>query len=159
MNCHNYRSQWTRFSCTPLPREIWESQDYEAWADHCSECSLCSDWSLAAQVRARGEDPERFACVHMAVRVTSVCERHTDRHDCPEALVLYNPRFDEYGIPIRDGGSSVAVIRFCPWCGIQLPESRRAEWFARIEALKIDPWSDDVPAEYQTDEWYRGKAT
>lgn len=23
----------------------------------------------------------------------------------------------EYGVPVRDGGSSYLVIEYCPWCG------------------------------------------
>ncbi len=26
-----------------------------------------------------------------------------------------------YGIPINDGGASMIVIQYCPWCGGKLP--------------------------------------
>ena len=55
------------------------------------------------------------------------------------------------GLP---GGSSVINIRFCPWCGSRLPDSRRDEWFDRVEELGVDPWGYDVPEEYMSDAWY-----
>lgn len=31
-----------------------------------------------------------------------------------------------YGIPIHDGGTSVIVIKYCPWCGQQLPKPKKS---------------------------------
>ena len=42
--------------------------------------------------------------------------KHPDRFDCPHALIDYNP-FREYGLIVHDGGTAVAVIDYCPWCG------------------------------------------
>jgi hypothetical protein len=61
----------------------------------------------------------------MAGRVNYRCETHPDVFDCPDNLIYYSAKFDEYGIIIHDGGSSFIVISFCPWCGTKLPESRR----------------------------------
>jgi hypothetical protein len=47
-----------------------------------------------------------------------------------ELGVIYeNNKFNEYGIPIPDGGTSRLNIQFCPWCGVCLPNSKRDEWF------------------------------
>ena len=51
----------------------------------------------------------------MAEAVGSVCKEHPDRFDCPDALLDFNPRMQEYGIIIHDGGSSVVTIGYCPW--------------------------------------------
>lgn len=40
-----------------------------------------------------------------------------------EKSVLYIPEFQKYGIRILDGGSSIKIINYCPWCGNQLPAS------------------------------------
>jgi len=57
------------------------------------------------------------------------CDQHPDPMDCPDLVVFYNPKFDEHGIPIRDGenGSAGSYVRiaYCPWCGARLPESTR----------------------------------
>jgi hypothetical protein len=69
--------------------------------------------------------------------------------------IIYNSKFDEYGIKIMDGGSSSIEINYCPWCGERLPNSRRDEWFDILEKLGIDPWGGDVPEIFRTDEWYK----
>lgn len=90
--------------------------------------------------------------------VTNTCEDHTDRHECPDCLIDYNSKFDEYGIIIHDSGSSVLTIDFCPWCGSKLPESRRDEWFDELEKIGItDPQEQTIPTKFITDEWYRNK--
>ncbi|WP_433208553.1 DUF6980 family protein [Dactylosporangium sp. CS-047395] len=82
-------------------------------------------------------------------------DRTEDPWDDPDVVVVYMPKFDEYGLPVRDGGSSMVVIGFCPWCGSRLPESRRDAWFDAMERLGVDPWEDDVPEEYLTDAWWK----
>jgi hypothetical protein len=46
-------------------------------------------------------------------------------------IIQYWPRFAEYALPVHDNDERPAisgiVIRFCPWCGKQLPKSRRDE--------------------------------
>ena len=84
------------------------------------------DYSTYRQrIIERGHDPALFPCVHIAEQVTRTCEQHPDPHDCPDILIVYFSKYDEYGIPIRDGGSSIVTIHFCPWCGTKLPESKR----------------------------------
>src|SRR4051812_25368683 len=87
----------------------------------------------------------RHCCDDMRVALTSSCAQHPDRFDCPDALVDYIPKFDEYGLIIHDGGRSAFVIRFCPFCGAILPESKRDKWFETLEALCIDPWARRFP--------------
>ncbi len=93
----------------------------------------------------------------MDAEVSKVCEMHADRFDCPDALVHYIPKFDEYGLIIHDGGTSSLLITYCPWCGQGLPESKRDQWFEVIEALGLEPASNDIPEEYRSDAWYRSK--
>jgi hypothetical protein len=77
-------------------------------------------------VRLRGgESVDRHCCEVMRREVERVCDQHPDRFNCPDCLVHYSPRFREYGLIVHDGGSSTCLIRFCPWCGAQLPESLR----------------------------------
>lgn len=37
-----------------------------------------------------------------------------------ENSIVFVPRTKEYGVPIRDGGSSFLVMKYCPWCGKEL---------------------------------------
>jgi len=71
--------------------------------------------------------------------------------------VKYNEKFNEYSIPCFDSPGSVLCLDFCPWCGTKLPDSKRDEWFARLESLGYEsPFEnfDDIPLEYKTSEWY-----
>lgn len=77
---------------------------------------------------------------------------------CPDSdkIVTYSAPLDEYGIVIHDGGDSSIKIKFCPWCGKKLPESKRDKWIAKLEKMGYDsPFTDDIPAEYRTDAWQR----
>ncbi|RZU40289.1 DUF6980 family protein [Edaphobacter modestus] len=65
---------------------------------------------------------------------THCCERMTLLlNDGEGAAIIYNSKFDEYGIPVLDGGSSYITLEFCPWCGAKLPPSKRDEYFGRLE--------------------------
>lgn len=98
----------------------------------------------------------RHCCDKIARQVDFSCASHDDPSDCPDALIIYVPKFDEYGIRLHDGGTSYMLIQFCPWCGARLPASRRCEWFDRLEALGIEnPAESEIPAEFTTDAWYR----
>lgn len=88
----------------------------------------------------------------------SKCQQHPDRWDCPDALITYSTRFDEYGIIIHDGGTSKIAIYYCPWCGSKLPESQSNRWFDELEALGfLDPFDDDIPEQYKDDRWRKQK--
>jgi hypothetical protein len=58
-------------------------------------------------------------CKRMAADLTHKCDHHTDRFDCPDALVHVS-RDGTYGLIVHDGGSSVITIAHCPWCGTRL---------------------------------------
>jgi len=73
-----------------------------------------------------------------------------------DVIVEYTEVFDEYGIPIHDGGSSKIHINFCPWCGTKFPESKRDLWFDTLEKLGFnEPFFQDIPDEFKSDKWYK----
>ncbi len=81
------------------------------------------------------------------------------RHHLSEGELhfTYIPKFREYGISYADGGDSMQLIAYCPWCGHALPKSLRMEWFNELETLKIDP-DGEVPTRYCTDEWWANES-
>lgn len=81
------------------------------------------------------------------------CGRHDDPYDCPDALVTFSARFQEYGRLIHDGGTSACGIDFCPWCGRRLPESQRDRWFDELERRGVDPWEDEIPEPFRDERW------
>lgn len=118
IDCDLYRSQFKRFMSFPLPCEVWDSADYEEWQTHGIKCLACREWNLVKQVQERGIDLSDYPCVHVAYHSTYICEQHTDAWECPDMTLVRTS--GGFGIPIRDGGSSVIRIEFCPWCGVSL---------------------------------------
>ena len=95
-------------------------------------------------------------CKEMKRQLEITCDLHNDPFKCPDRLMFYSARFDEYGIIIHDGGNSYSVIHFCPWCGKKLPDSKRDLWFDTLKAGGYDdPAKQKIPVEFTTDEWYR----
>ncbi len=96
-------------------------------------------------------------CEDMTRHLGKMCDHHDDAFECPDHVLTYAPAFDEYGLIIHDGGSSSYEIRFCPFCGTRLPDSRRDEWFSKLEGLGFEtPFTDDrIPVECTSDAWYR----
>jgi hypothetical protein len=93
-------------------------------------------------------------CDEMRIALELRCDRHTDHWECPDIAVVYHEPFDEYGLPIRDGGMSYLLIRHCPWCGAALPAARRDDWFDVIEEAGLDPdGTDKLPAEFLRADW------
>jgi hypothetical protein len=93
-------------------------------------------------------------CARMVMALEFTCDQHADPMECPDTALIYNEPFDEYGIPIRDGGPSYLVIDNCPWCGTRLPRSQREAWFDAVEAAELDPDDvDTLPERYLTAAW------
>ena len=80
---------------------------------------------------------ERHCCDEMRRQIAWQCADHADQFECPDALVRYSDRFDEYGLIIHDGGTSVAVISFCPWCGSKLPDEAVKDFLdTRLQVIR-----------------------
>ncbi|MDT0449446.1 DUF6980 family protein [Streptomyces hesseae] len=92
-------------------------------------------------------------CQAMNSHVNVLCGEHSDVYACPDTLIGFSAKFQEYGLIVHDGGTSSIIIEFCPWCGRCLPESQRERWFDELERRGIDPWEDEVPAEFQDARW------
>lgn len=100
----------------------------------------------------------RHCCSAMTKALEHHCAEHSNRFECPDALISYYDKFDEYGLIIHDGGTAVSSIDYCPYCGKKLPESKRDLWFDTLESMGYDdPTEQEIPSEFQSGDWYRGK--
>lgn len=63
---------------------------------------------------------EGHCCDDMTRHVDLTCSIH-EPQDCPDSVIAWWPETNRYGIRIHDGGGSVYVIAYCPWCGRSLP--------------------------------------
>ena len=122
MNCKEFKDKYQQYTNLPLPREVWNTKNYEEWSDHMVECSACWEWNMEQIVINRGYKISDFPCIHIAYRATETCEQHPDPWDCPDIVLVKIE--DSYGIPVRDGGSSWIEIDFCPWCGKKLKPNK-----------------------------------
>jgi hypothetical protein len=68
--------------------------------------------------------------------------------------VVYDPVFDEYRLVWSNWTAERALIVHCPWCGVRLPSSKRARWFAELDRLGLRPDDPDLPARLKTDAWW-----
>jgi hypothetical protein len=158
MTCSEYKTSYAKFSEFPLPRQVCETSEYEDYMGHASTCRSCADWDLARRVEARGFELSRYPCVHVAEQVTRTCPEHPDPWDCADIAFVYVPKFDEYGIPVRDGGSSILVMQYCPFCGVKLPDSKKNLWFEELAKLGFDnPSGQEIPEEFKSDSWWRAR--
>ncbi len=96
----------------------------------------------------------RHCCSAMKQALAHDCDQHATPFDCADTALVYNEPFDEYGIPVRDGGESYLIVTHCPWCGGKLPGSRREAWFDAIDALGLgDAHFDMIPQKFLTSAW------
>ena len=98
----------------------------------------------------------KHCCNEMEKAIEFDCEQHSDGYECPNTMISYIPKFDEYGIIIHDGGTASTGIAYCPWCGTKLPTSKRDLWFDTLEALGFDdPSEQDIPEKFLGSNWHR----
>ncbi|WP_397304903.1 DUF6980 family protein [Peribacillus butanolivorans] len=67
---------------------------------------------------------KKHCCDDMAYHENFKCEIHEKPFECPDKLVIYYEKDNEYGLIIHDGGSSSIEILFCPWCSKKLSEGK-----------------------------------
>lgn len=101
---------------------------------------------------------EPLCCDDMRAALTNACEEHAgDPFACGDQLVSHSPTFGEFGLIVHDGGASSVLIRFCPWCGSKLPESRRDAWFDEIEKRGLEPHAETLPDTMKGAAWRQSK--
>lgn len=98
----------------------------------------------------------RPCCEPMRHALDFACEEHADPFACADGIIVYSEVFDEYGLPVHDGGTSYVLIDNCPWCGGRLPESQRERWFDETERLLGPDCAENaLPERYLTGGWRR----
>jgi hypothetical protein len=101
---------------------------------------------------------KKHCCEKMSLEASRTCKDHEDPFTCPDCIIFYSSKFDEYGIIIHDGGMASFSIQFCPWCGTALPSSKRSVWLETLSDLGYDdPWNQDIPEEFRSNLWYKNR--
>jgi hypothetical protein len=109
---------------------------------------------------ANGINPDQHCCPDMAARI-GLARRTAGT----VPVLIWTAMWNEYAIGVgadRPHYYSADIrwervpIKRCPWCGTRLPRSRREDWHRTLNALGFDdPGNQDVPADYDTDAWWR----
>ena len=118
MDCDRFHKLFVRFMAFPLPGDATDSTEYSDWAEHRRECLSCAEWYLIKEVESRGVDLAEYPCVHVAYYSTQPCDMHSDAWECTDMTLVRT--VSGFGIPVRDGGTSLVAIQYCPWCGVKL---------------------------------------
>jgi len=61
------------------------------------------------ELAAYPENMKEHCCKRMQDQVEP-CDVHQSQSECPDALITYRAKFDDYGIRVHDGGSSSITI-------------------------------------------------
>ncbi|ELT9178282.1 MULTISPECIES: DUF6980 family protein [Enterococcus] len=81
---------------------------------------------------------------------------NSELYQNPDVLIVYIPKYDEYGLIIHDGEESSIEINYCPWCSTKLPISKRNLWFDELENLGVEEFSEEnIPNDFKSDNWWK----
>jgi len=62
-----------------------------------------------------------YCCEIFQEKVEFTCDVHKAlMTDCCDYLIAYSEHHGAYGLVIHDGGSSMCMINYCPWCGTDI---------------------------------------
>ncbi|MGG1220530.1 hypothetical protein ABE236_24085 [Priestia endophytica] len=63
---------------------------------------------------------KKHCCDDMEYHANFKCDIHKTPFECPDHLILFDKKYNDYGLIVHDGGSSTIEMSFCPWCGKKL---------------------------------------
>jgi Domain of unknown function (DUF6980) len=114
-------------------------------------------WNVRAMFALVLQNEKRHIKRHCCSEMTEQVNIHSPLAKSPllgstDQRIYWSPVFDEYGL-ICQPSAEVLPIRHCPFCGVQLPKSRRKAWFERLEASGWKSWGDFIPDELLRYDW------
>lgn len=71
-----------------------------------------------------------------------------------DRAVLYDVVFDEYSLA-GGGRQGAEVLAYCPFCGADLPASKRDRWFGELARRGLDPDDPALDDRFRSDAWWR----
>ncbi len=116
MECETFRKLYNKYYGAT---RITLTDETEEYAVHFHDCRSCGDWAMGKIAQEQGQNLDDHPCVHLAYRVCRDPSSGLDPNEDPD-VTLIRTSSGNYGIPVRDGGSSYIAIDFCPWCGIKI---------------------------------------
>jgi hypothetical protein len=108
------------------------------------------EWCLS-----QGINPDEHCCLDMAW-FTSDPEEWPSQG--ANQVIMYIDSWREYRIHISRIGHQSTVILYCPWCAAKLPERLTDKWYETLYHLGYrDPGEEDIPAEFESSQWWENR--
>lgn len=113
--------------------------------------------SQAERIKQFEEKKKNYKGSHCCLTMDNAVDKSNCENVSP---CFYNPKFREYYLQATVGLGG-RRIDFCPYCGTKLPEALSDMWFDILEkeyGLDDPSWPEQkerVPAEFNTDEWWK----
>jgi len=85
-------------------------------------------------------------CTYLDHATRYCCDMHASPFECWDNEFIYNEVYDEYGAISRNPEHHVTMLRFCPFCGTKLRNSRRDEWERALKSRGFDLFGDAMGA-------------
>ncbi len=123
MTLEEFKILHNRFSNLPLPKEVWQSDEYELYIELLNENNEFFEWTLTEKFKKSEFDYSEFCCLKMADKVFESVDKKGEIELNNVDVVIRKWKNGTYGIPIHDGGNSIIEIDFCPWCGTELKKA------------------------------------
>ncbi|MDF4223555.1 hypothetical protein PXC01_18305 [Maribacter sp. M208] len=123
MTLEEFKLLHYRFSKLPLPKEVWESEEYGLYTDLLHDNKDFFNWTLMDKFEKSGFESSKYCCLEMADKIYEGLDEKGKTEYGNVDIVMRKWDDGTYGIPIHDGGSSIIEIKFCPWCGNELEKA------------------------------------
>jgi hypothetical protein len=123
MKLEEFKKLHNKYSKLPLPKEVWDTPEYEVYANALNDNKSFYEWTLKEKLTQSEFEYKKYCCLKMADNIFESYDKNGNiEYDNPDVII--NEWEDgSIGIPIHDGGSSIIEIEFCPWCGTELKKA------------------------------------
>ena len=120
MKLKKFKKLSKTYSKLPLPREVWDTPQHEAYLEAFHNGKTCQEWELKRRIKKAGINHKKYCCVNMAYYLIEDKISKDNEEINYNSVITHTSKRKEFGIPIHDGGSSYIQIAYCPWCGKKL---------------------------------------
>lgn len=120
MDFNKFKILYDRFSKFPLSKGDSDSQEYNDYIDAMSDSQECSDWYLKNELDKKHFDYSKFCCLSLAKHISDGFDKKEEQVYKNVDVILRKWDNGSIGIPIHDGGTSMIIINYCPFCGTKI---------------------------------------
>jgi hypothetical protein len=120
LDLRQFKILYKKFGSGNLDKEVWQTQEYSDYLDAMDNEEI-GEWYLRQRIKKSKVKGGRHCCTKMTFYLTY--DKPTKQIN-PDAIIRFWKKTKTYGIPVHDGGSSIIVVEYCPWCGTRLTKKK-----------------------------------